>query len=223
MHSYAFARHLINGAIHKLGIQTNCQIPKDLSHSQFGGYDFNENWSDRKTWISEEFVFFQKKINNCEKLNTRFHAKFLSAILKNPYYTPMQYGSGYYTPWEIWLVAFRIYHICKIKDILSKYMIMKVIIILISMLYNTNVYSVTAIKSNILVSRRLTNRDEEIYCYWWYYTIIAWWWGRSMDGPNQHAKIALFIFSIPNEKSALIKRQNKNQNKLFWEQIKQHE
>jgi hypothetical protein len=36
---------------------------------------------------------FRKKIvyekqNNCEKLNTRFHANFPAAILKSPYYTP---------------------------------------------------------------------------------------------------------------------------------------
>jgi hypothetical protein len=34
-------------------------------------------------------IFFSKKRqNNCEELNTRFHAKFLAVILKNPYYTP---------------------------------------------------------------------------------------------------------------------------------------
>ena len=31
--------------------------------------------------------------------------------------------------WEIWLVVFRIYHICKIKHILSKYMIIYVILL----------------------------------------------------------------------------------------------
>jgi hypothetical protein len=45
-------------------------------------YINNENWSDRKTWISEEIFFFQKRQNNCEELNTRFHAKFLAVILK---------------------------------------------------------------------------------------------------------------------------------------------
>ena len=34
------------------------------------------------------YFFFQKRQNNCEELNTRFHAKFLAIILKNPYYTP---------------------------------------------------------------------------------------------------------------------------------------
>jgi hypothetical protein len=29
-----------------------------------------------------------KKQNNCEKLDTRFHANFQAAIFKNPYYTP---------------------------------------------------------------------------------------------------------------------------------------
>jgi hypothetical protein len=51
-------------------------------------YINNENWSNRKTWIPENIFFFQKRQNNCEELNTRFHAKFLSVILKNPYYTP---------------------------------------------------------------------------------------------------------------------------------------
>jgi hypothetical protein len=38
----------------------------------------NENWSDRKMWISEEIIVFQKRQINCEELNTfctRFHAK----------------------------------------------------------------------------------------------------------------------------------------------------
>jgi hypothetical protein len=34
-------------------------------------------------------LIFQKRENNCEKLNTRFHAKFPAAILKNPYYTSL--------------------------------------------------------------------------------------------------------------------------------------
>jgi hypothetical protein len=32
--------------------------------------------------------FSEKKKNSCEKLNTRFHAKFPAAILTNAYYTP---------------------------------------------------------------------------------------------------------------------------------------
>ena len=59
-----------------------------------------------------------------------------AAILKNPYYTPCNTAHiiiphviriRLLYPWEIWLVAFRIYHICKIKHILSKYMISKFI------------------------------------------------------------------------------------------------
>ena len=33
-------------------------------------------------------LFFQKRQNNSEKLNTPFHANFPAAILKSPYYTP---------------------------------------------------------------------------------------------------------------------------------------
>ena len=32
-------------------------------------------------------------------------------------------------PWKIWLVAFQIYHICKIKHIFSKYMIIQIMIL----------------------------------------------------------------------------------------------
>ena len=85
----------------------------------------------------------QKRQNNCEKLNTRFHANFRPPFWENPYYTPhviqhtllhphvIQHTLLHprvirirlLHPWEIWLGAFRSYHICKIKHILSKYMI----------------------------------------------------------------------------------------------------
>jgi hypothetical protein len=99
-------------------------------------YINNKNWSDRKTWIRENIFFFQKRQNNCEKLNTRLHAKFPDAILRNPYYTPCNTAhiitppcntGQVITPWEVWLVAFRIYHICKIKHISSKYMTKNII------------------------------------------------------------------------------------------------
>ena len=76
----------------------------------------------------------QKRQNNCEKLNTRFHAKCQAPILKNPYNTPplphvirhtLLYPHPHVIrirllhPWEIWLVAFRNYHICKIKTYLE--------------------------------------------------------------------------------------------------------
>jgi hypothetical protein len=51
-------------------------------------YINNEYWSDRKTWIPGKYFFLQKRHYNCEKLNTRSHAKFPASILKNPYYTP---------------------------------------------------------------------------------------------------------------------------------------
>ena len=75
-------------------------------------YINNENWSDQKTWIPENiYIYFPK--NNCEKQITSTHKTF-----------PCCYSEySILHPWEIWLDAFRIYHICKIKHILSKYMI----------------------------------------------------------------------------------------------------
>jgi hypothetical protein len=37
--------------------------------------------------FGRKILFFQKT-NNCEELNTRFHATFPAAILENPYCTP---------------------------------------------------------------------------------------------------------------------------------------
>ena len=37
---------------------------------------------------SGKYFSSQKRKNNCEKLSTRFHAKFPAAILKNSYNTP---------------------------------------------------------------------------------------------------------------------------------------
>jgi hypothetical protein len=62
-------------------------------------YIKNENWSDRKTWISEEKFCFSKRQNNCEELNTRFHAKFPAAGLKNPYCTrPLPCNTAHIIP-----------------------------------------------------------------------------------------------------------------------------
>jgi hypothetical protein len=45
----------------------------------------------RPSWISylhkKQKFCFSKRQNNCEELNTRFHAKFPAAGLKNPYCT----------------------------------------------------------------------------------------------------------------------------------------
>ena len=50
-------------------------------------YINNENRSVRKGEFRGKFCF-----PNVKKLNTRSHAKYLAAILKNPYYTPCNIG-----------------------------------------------------------------------------------------------------------------------------------
>ena len=93
-----------------------------------------ETWSDRKREFRKKKI--KKRQNNSEKLNTRFHAQFPAAILKNPYYIPCNTAHiitpsheiriRLLYPCEIWLVEFPIYQICKIKHILNKYMIIHI-------------------------------------------------------------------------------------------------
>jgi hypothetical protein len=86
---------------------------------------------------SGKIFFFQKRHYNCEKLNTRSHAKFPAVFLKNAYYTPCNTAhvitppcntdqANYYTSWRYDLLHF---DTCKIKHILSKYMIIRTTIL----------------------------------------------------------------------------------------------
>ena len=69
----------------------------------------------KREFRKKNIFISKKRQNNCEKLNTRFHAKFPAAILKNPYYTPPLR--------DMTCCISDLSYIFKIKQILSKYMI----------------------------------------------------------------------------------------------------
>ena len=70
---------------------------KECHHSLHNGHFpcflRNPFWQQQTTEVNNDMLilkhfFLQKRQNNWEKLITRFHGKYLAAILKNPYYTP---------------------------------------------------------------------------------------------------------------------------------------